>query len=94
MSFGFKSTPGSSAATILETGVALAGYRSVNRTYEDTVTKGEYMSARGCLTLALIAFFLPGFASSQETAKRPEWDQKKAVEKVKHLIALICFLQN
>lgn len=45
------------------------------------------MSARGCLTLAVIAIFLPGFASSQETAKRPEWDQKKAVEKVKHLIA-------
>ena len=45
------------------------------------------MSARGCLTLAVIAFFLPSFASSQETAKRPEWDQKKAVEKVKQLIA-------
>jgi len=40
------------------------------------------MSVRGYLTLAVIAFVLPGFASSQETTKRPEGDQKKAVEKV------------
>lgn len=40
------------------------------------------------LTLAVIGFSFPGFAAAQEPAKRPEWDQKKAVEKVKQLIAL------
>lgn len=46
------------------------------------------MYARGCLTLTGIAFLLPGLASAQEPAKRPEWDQKKAVEKVKQILAL------
>ena len=44
------------------------------------------MNARGCLTLAVIAL-LPAFACADEPAKRPEWDQKKAVAMVKGLVA-------
>ncbi len=46
------------------------------------------MNARGVLTLPAFAILFLGNASAQEVPKRPEWDQKKAVEKVKQLIAL------
>jgi hypothetical protein len=40
------------------------------------------------LSLGVIACLSAGFALAQEPAKRPEWDQKKAVETVKKVIAL------
>ena len=46
------------------------------------------MNARAFLILAVGAILFSGFGSAQEPGKRPEWDQKKAVEKVKRLIAL------
>ena len=46
------------------------------------------MNAKLFLTLAMIAFLFPAHGSAQEPTKRAEWDQKKAVEKVKQLIAL------
>ena len=46
------------------------------------------MNAKVFPILAVIAILLPGLGSGQEPGKRPEWDQKKAVEKVKQLIAL------
>ena len=45
------------------------------------------MHARTFLTLAMCAFLFPGLAFAQEPAKRPDWDQKKAVEMVKGLVA-------
>lgn len=44
------------------------------------------MIVRVLLTLAVIAMLSFLAASAQEPAKRPEWDQKKAVEKVKKLL--------
>ena len=46
------------------------------------------MNARIFLTLAVIALLSPAGGFAQEPEKRAEWNQKKAVEKVKHLIAL------
>ncbi len=46
------------------------------------------MNTRVFITLAVITFFLPGSSSAQEHAKRAEWDQKKAVERIKQLITL------
>jgi hypothetical protein len=46
------------------------------------------MNMRVFITLAVITFFLPGSSSAQEPAKRAEWDQKKAVERIKQLITL------
>ena len=46
------------------------------------------MNGRIFLTLAVIAFHFQGVAIAQESAKRPEWDHKKAIEKVKGIIAL------
>ena len=40
------------------------------------------------LALAALAALAVGVATGAEPAKRPEWDQKKAVEKVKGIIAL------
>ena len=45
------------------------------------------MHARTFLTLAVSAFLFLGLASAQEPAKRLDWDQKKAVEMVKGLVA-------
>lgn len=46
------------------------------------------MNARGVLTLPAFAVLFLGAAVAQESTQRPDWDQKKAVEKVKRLIAL------
>ena len=47
------------------------------------------MNARKFLILpAFAVLLLLGNAIAQEAAKRPEWDQKKAAEKVKRLIAM------
>ena len=40
------------------------------------------------LAIAVTAVLCPVFVAGQEAAKRPDWDQKKAVQKVKDLIAL------
>ena len=44
------------------------------------------MYVRALLIAALAACMAPGFTAAQE--KRPDWDQKKAAEKVKGLLAL------
>ena len=46
------------------------------------------MNARSLLTVAVIASFSPSFSSAQESTRCPDWDQKKAVEKVKCILAL------
>ena len=45
------------------------------------------MCARILLTVAALAVLCPAFALGEEPAKRPDWDQKKAVEMVKGLVA-------
>ncbi len=46
------------------------------------------MRMRGPLVLPAFAVLFLGNAVAQEPAKRPTWDQKKAAEKVKRIIAL------
>ena len=46
------------------------------------------MNAKAFSTVVGIAILCPAFALCQEPAKRPEWDQKKAVEIVKKAIAV------
>ncbi len=46
------------------------------------------MKPRTLWALAGIAVLCPAFALGEEPPKRPDWDQKKAVETVKCLIAL------
>jgi hypothetical protein len=48
----------------------------------------QSMKSRMLLALAGIAAVFPLFAFSQEQAKRPEWDQKKAVEAVRRVTQL------
>lgn len=45
------------------------------------------MRARRFLTAVVIAFIAPCFAFAQDGDKRPTWDQKKAIEKVKSVLA-------
>ncbi len=45
------------------------------------------MYARNLLTVAALAALCPAFALGEEPAKRPDWDQKKAVEIVKGFVA-------
>jgi hypothetical protein len=46
------------------------------------------MKARTPLALASMAAVFPLFAFAQEQVKRPEWDQKKAVETVRRVTEL------
>jgi hypothetical protein len=46
------------------------------------------MNTRIPIAVVLLAGLGAVMASGEEPAKRPEWDQKKAVQKVKDLIAL------
>ena len=46
------------------------------------------MNVRILPTLAMIAFLVQGVAIAQKPPKRPEWDQKKAVETVKSVLAM------
>lgn len=46
------------------------------------------MKARTTMAATLLAGLCAVTASGQQPAKRPEWDQKKAVQKVKDVIAL------
>ena len=46
------------------------------------------MNAKMLLTVAGIALLCPAFAVGEEPAKRPEWDQKKAVEMIKQARAV------
>lgn len=45
------------------------------------------MYARNLLTVTALAVFCPPFALGEEPVKRPDWDQKKAVEIVKGFVA-------
>ena len=45
------------------------------------------MYTRILLTAAALAVLCPAFALGEEPPKRPEWNQKKAVEMVKGLVA-------
>ena len=45
------------------------------------------LCARILLTVAELVVLCPAFALGEEPPKRPDWDQKKAVEMVKCLVA-------